>query len=226
MSALRFRRAAACAALVAAALAGGGLLSCSGEPPSIVSVRWTLVLRDPAGPPPLERLSVFVSASDADGKDDIEDLTVVHDEARLAWKFDSSSWVDRDEGGARWLGSNAIATAEGGALPRGRFRMILRDAAGETDEASFSLSDPGSRPQASLRLDGSSVIVQAPWAVSQFIVLDASGATLASVPASRGRSDLASVLSSTAPGLAKGLALMSLDEPRNLAIETPVVKLP
>jgi hypothetical protein len=202
------------------------LLACSGEAPSIVSLRWTLIQRDAASSPPAECLSVFVSAEDADGRDDIESVYIAQDGSQLVWKLGKERWTAKEEGGGYWIGSNALSMADGSEIPRGTYRVILRDAAGDGDETAFVVKDPGKRQQISLKLEGKTLLASAPYPAMNFIVLDASGETLASVTAPRGRSELASVLSSVTPGLAKGVVLMAADEARNLAMQSAVVALP
>jgi hypothetical protein len=209
-----------------AVTAFAALLSCSGEAPSILSLRWTLVLRDAAAYPPAECLSVFISVEDADGRDDLESIFIAEDGYQLVWKLDKEHWTAKEEGGGYWIGSNALSMADGSVIPRGTYRVILRDVAGDGDETAFTVKDPGKPPQISLKREGSSILASAPYPAMNFIVLDASGETLASVAAPRGRSDLSSVLASAPQGLAKGLVLMSVDESRNLAVQTAVIALP
>lgn len=165
------------AATLSSAVALALALSCSSSPPEIVSlaVRLIVVTTDPGGARD-ERLSVFASVADAQGVGDVEYLYVVHDGDELCWTMGPSEWRRSDDGSSVWLGANSL-DAPGTTIPRGSYRLILIDKAGERAERSFSLSAPetSAYDTPSLRLSGTTVVVATPYPTNTAFFLDAGG---------------------------------------------------
>ena len=118
----------------AAVLLGG----CSGEQPRIFQQHWRLdVVAQPDGDNQFERLTLFVQADDADGMEDLAALTVTHPQQELRWSLDAKQWSRVELKGESWFGGRLRAPGnapEGGTLPRGRYRVVLEDRAGEHAE--------------------------------------------------------------------------------------------
>lgn len=170
------------------ALAAG----CSVSPPEVMSIGAHLVVvaTDPDGGKD-ERLSLFASVSDEDGVDDIEYLYVVHDEEELSWSLTLDEWQRSDEGASIWIGSNSL-DAPGLIVPRGAYRVILVDKAGERAERIFLLNAPvtsGYKVPA-LRLSGTDVALDSAYSTNTAFFFDSGGNVVMTVPISKGTTSL------------------------------------
>ena len=121
-----------------------------------------------------ERLSFFASLKDEDGTGDIEYLYIIHDESELFWTLTLDNWVRRDEGKAVWLGSNGLAPGDDGLIPRGRYRAVVVDKAGERNERIFILSAPDTRGYSlpAIRLTGNQLSLDSPYQIHTLFFLD------------------------------------------------------
>jgi hypothetical protein len=179
-----------------------------------------------AGAPP-ESLSVFASIHDPDGSEDIEALYLACDEASLVWKFDKDTWIEKEQEGSTWIGSNAIAMPDGSALPRAAYRLMVVDAAGERDERLFRLAEPPSDVKVTAQLRDGNLLVDLPFSAGQAVFQDAAGATLLSLPIGEGSQALSSLMNSQPlASAAKYLVIMSIDESRNIGAVSARLSLP
>jgi hypothetical protein len=88
-------------------------LSCSGSPPKIEEIRYRLVaFNDKEKGRVYEYLVLGVRATDEDGSDDIESLSLVHDEQELYWQFDQDEWTVREFRQQSWLVAETILVRE------------------------------------------------------------------------------------------------------------------
>ena len=71
--------------------------------------------------------------------DFIEEIYIIHDGEELFWRLDRETWLTRDQAEDTWIGANSISLPAGTILPGGEYRVLLIDAAGESDETSFIL---------------------------------------------------------------------------------------
>jgi hypothetical protein len=142
-----------------------------------------------------ERLSLFASIADGDGVDDIEYLYLVNDADELSWTLDNDSWVKHDEGSSVWIGSNGLRSPDG-TIPRGQYRAILVDKAGERTERAVTVSAPETRDYAlpTAKLDSGYLEIKSPYKVNTALFLDAGGNVVASTPVSPGKLSLDSLL--------------------------------
>jgi hypothetical protein len=113
---------------------------CSGNPPGITEVRYRLTAfqdreREKTG----EYLSVAVLAADEDGQDDFESISLINDEEELYWQASQDEWAVRQIRQQAWIVLEKIV-APGEFVPRGRYRIILRDYAGSQAESFFVLT--------------------------------------------------------------------------------------
>jgi hypothetical protein len=119
------------------------LSACSGSPPEILFVDRSLhLVADPAESSPREALRVFVAAEDEDGPQDISRVLIVHEESEILWDFDEASWQVIEYGGDRWYGHSDLELPNSERVPRGRFTIVVEDAAGNSVESEFFLSAP------------------------------------------------------------------------------------
>ncbi|HPE87928.1 MAG: hypothetical protein H7A27_08245 [Spirochaetaceae bacterium] len=183
--------AAALSSAISLALAA----SCSSSPPEIVSlaVRLIVLAADQAGARD-ERLSVFVSVADAQGVGDIEYLYVVHDGDELCWTLGPDDWRRADDGSSVWLGSNSL-DAPGPTIPRGDYRLVMVDKAGERAERNFTLSAPETSAYAapSVRLSGATAVVATAYPTNTAFFFDAGGNVTHTAPIAKGSTELDSL---------------------------------
>ncbi len=139
-------------------VAAGALIGCSGSPPEILhhDARLSL-LRDPASGESAEVLRLFIAVRDPDGADDPMRIFVIHDEQTVYWEMDRSEWVRTEHAGEQWYGMPDLRMPDGGALPRGRYRLIVEDGALSRDESELYLTAAAADRSAAfpgLRIDG------------------------------------------------------------------------
>lgn len=118
--------------------------SCSGEPPAILQILWQLnIVLDVESEDVFERLSLFVHVEDGDGIEDVETIYLLHDESELFWELESADWETYEENGETWFGSNELLVANNAAFPRGTYRIVVIDKAGERNRDELYInSDP------------------------------------------------------------------------------------
>ncbi|MBN1243138.1 MAG: hypothetical protein JXA15_10600 [Spirochaetales bacterium] len=174
---------------VFAAFAAG---SCSAKPPEIIGLRSRVELRALERGGASERLSVFVTANDEDGRDDLDRMHVIHDASGRYWTLTRDDWILREEGSDAWIGANDLALEDGGAIPRGRWRVILLDSGGERAERDFMVDSPASAafPVPVARLSGANLIVESTWPQVSVAFLDGTGALVKLAQGKPGENDL------------------------------------
>lgn len=180
-----------CPLLAAAAFGAAFLLSaCGSKLPEITAVEWRIEMR-PAKLGAYESLSVFATIQDDNGIDDIQELWVVQDHERLAWELSGANWTKRSEGSDTWLGAAALVRADYRPLPRGDYRLVAIDAAGDRTEKNFSIqgSFPGLAPP-SLSRSNDKLTVSSVWPETLVLAFDAAGQLLSSRPAPQAASSL------------------------------------
>jgi hypothetical protein len=175
----RARLAAALAAIAACSLAG-----CGNKQPQISALEWRLETRPANGGPDYESLSVFASIRDEDGLDNIAEIWVVKDDADLAWKITDSDWVKTADGNDTWFGASALASPDLAAMPRGSYRLIAIDGAGQRVEEEFKVAGnfPGTKAPEP-EVSGGKLSVSSAWPETLAMAFDGVGALLVSVKA-------------------------------------------
>jgi hypothetical protein len=171
----------ALAAILFAALPFLALLaSCGGKPPEVAAVEWRLELR-PSKEGAYESLSAFASIKDEDGIEDLDTLWVLHDGSALAWPLTNSDWTRRAEGADTWIGASGLARNDYGPMPRGEYRLVAIDAAGERVEKAFRVegSFPGiAAPE--VFFEGGKLRAASAWPETLILAFDGAGGLLAS----------------------------------------------
>lgn len=116
--------------------------SCSQKKPEIRSTNVQLLrVQGPAGKF-VERLSVFVFFTDADGNADFGSMSITHEETGLSWNMPASSCMTRQRGKDLWTGSNSLAGPGDEPLPEGEYTIAIFDLAGNETDTSFTLARP------------------------------------------------------------------------------------
>lgn len=141
-----------------------GVSGCTTSAPEIVELFWQLNHRfDLENGTYVEELVCFVHVSDADGTDDIESIYLIHDGSELYWRLQSDSWEETLIDEEFWLGHGSITSYDGGSFPRGSYRVIVVDLAGERAESSLYLSadegDPADTVYPVLEPDGDELLI-------------------------------------------------------------------
>ncbi|MDR1625720.1 MAG: hypothetical protein LBT33_04190 [Spirochaetia bacterium] len=123
------------------------LEACSGSAPAIGDVRWRLTaFHDTRTGKTGEYLSLAVFASDDDGQDDFESISLINDGHELYWQVSVEDWVVRQARQQSWIVLEKLV-APGDSVPRGGYRLILRDYGGAQAESSFSVAAQAELPQ-------------------------------------------------------------------------------
>jgi hypothetical protein len=177
------RRSPAAAALLIAALCAS---SCGNKLPEVAAVEWRIESRPSAHGAAYESLSVFGSIKDEDGLDNVLELWIVNDASALAWKLTNEDWTKASEGGDTWMGGSSLATPELGPLPRGAYRLVAFDAAGQRAELAFGVSGAfpsRAAPSLSYSSREGRLAIRSGWPETLALAFDATGALLASSPA-------------------------------------------
>ncbi|MBN1699114.1 MAG: hypothetical protein JW881_16465 [Spirochaetales bacterium] len=119
------------------------LPGCTREPPEIHQIFWQLnIRRDTGRGETYEQLSLFISAGDPDGIEDLEKIYLLNDKENLYWEINSETWYKADMHGQIWIGSNTLAMHDRSPFPEGDYRIMLQDLGGEYAERSFTLNTP------------------------------------------------------------------------------------
>jgi hypothetical protein len=179
------------------ALAALATSACGNKLPAIEAVEWRLESRPAPVGPPYESLSVFASVKDDDGIDDILEIWVLKDDSAYAWKFTDTDWIKATDGGDDWIGASAIATPELASMPRGTYRFVAIDAAGQRAEKDFEVTGGfPDRKAPSLSCAGGILTIDSTWPETLALAFDAAGTLLASPGAPEGPSSLAGAFGS------------------------------
>jgi hypothetical protein len=115
-------------------------VSCDYHAPVIGEVQYRLnVTNDLKNQKVYQKLSVFISAQDQDGSDDIIKLYIIHDQTEVYWTLESDDWQKTKEASRPLIGTNALVMPNLDNFPGGEYRILLEDLSGTTTEKSFYL---------------------------------------------------------------------------------------
>ncbi|MDR2792480.1 MAG: hypothetical protein LBB61_02270 [Treponema sp.] len=89
-----------------------------------------------------ERFSFFVIANDEDGIENLADLYLYHDHEGLRWHISERDWLSVQQDNNTWLGSRSIAMIDDEPLPRGLYRAVLVNKAGEEAARTIAFDPP------------------------------------------------------------------------------------
>jgi hypothetical protein len=181
-------------------LAFGGLAACLAlaacgvKPPEVPAVEWRLEMRPSDAGSAYESLSAFALVKDPEGLDNVMELWVVCDSASLAWRAGPSDWIRSADGSDAWLGASALARADFSPMPRGAYRIIAIDAAGQRAEKSFTVSGEMPPRELKLELKDGNLTIGSDWPETLLLAFDGAGALIGSPRAPSGGSALAQAL--------------------------------
>ncbi|MDR2193110.1 MAG: hypothetical protein LBP19_01355 [Treponema sp.] len=131
-----------------------------------------------------ERASFFCIASDEEGIENLADLYMYHDREGLCWHISERDWVSVQQDDTTWLGSRSIAMIDDEPLPRGVYRVVLVNKAGEEAMHSVTFDPPVSPrfPFPSLILEDGAYTVDSKYPANYFIGYDEQGTYVQTVP--------------------------------------------
>ncbi len=116
---------------------------CSAAPPQLVRVEARLEhVHDLDRGVWYEQVVLFALVRDEDGFADIEQLFLLNDEHQLYWRLDGEEWTHERRSGEDWIGMAGLVMAEGEGFPRGLYRVVVLDAAGQQDEQRVLIDSP------------------------------------------------------------------------------------
>ena len=184
-----------CLAMMVIILMTFSTTGCGSKMPEISTVEWRLETRSPESGFVYESLSVFASIKDDDGLDNISELWVLNDETALGWKLTDTDWTKTTDGGGTWIGGSSLTTPEMNGMPRGSYRLVAIDVAGQRAEKEFKVSGsfPDRKPP-SVAFSDKKMTVNSTWPETLVLAFDGTRTLIASHGASSIPSSLNSVL--------------------------------
>lgn len=134
----------------------------------------------------LERFSFFVIASDEDGVENLSELYLYHDGEGLRWRLTEKDWLVVNQGGHTWIGSRSIAMVDDGTLPRGQYRTVLVNKAGEQASRTFTFDPPAAPryPFPAFTISDGTYRIASRYPGHFFIGYDEQGSFVQSIPIS------------------------------------------
>ena len=163
------------AILAAAFVVALGLVSCGSEAPELISTECRLEDR-PSQESSYESLSVFINVKDGNPAEDLESIEVVNDAEGLSWKITDTSWTVQKSGADSWIGAADLASADYRPLPRGIYRIVVTNLAGQRTESSFSLPPAqDGRPAPTLKSEEGKLRLETTWPRSYLLAYNAAG---------------------------------------------------
>jgi hypothetical protein len=178
------RNTARMSASIAAASALATLVACGGGAPELVSISYQVNLApSDASNKAIERLSLLAYAKDPDGAADFDVMYVLHDASEQYWTISGKNLVVREEAGAFWVGAENIQMADASPIPRGRYRIILKDRSGESAETELAIGAPDTRTikPPEFKIENGDYTFSSTFARNVLLLRDASGTTVAAV---------------------------------------------
>ena len=116
---------------------------CSAAPPQLVRVEARLEhVHDLDRGVWYEQVVLFALVRDEDGFADIEQLFLLNDEHQLYWRLDGEGWTHERRAGEDWIGLAGLVMADDEDFPRGLYRVVVLDAAGQQDEQRVLIDSP------------------------------------------------------------------------------------
>lgn len=166
--------------------------ACGNKLPEITTVEWRLETRPLAGGSAYESLTAFASINDEDGIDNVSEIWILDDDSAYAWKLSNADWIKATEGADNWIGASALATPELGSMPRGTYRFVVIDGAGQRVEKDFTVS--GSFPDRKaprVSYSGAKLAIASTWPETLALAFDGTGALIATPAATADAGTLA-----------------------------------
>ncbi len=140
------------------------------------------------------RYYVFITPSDDDGMEDIDEMIISHKKEGLRWRLSASDWVLINTDGKTWIGTHSISMPDREALPRGVFTVELIDKAGMTGSMQLTFDVRGAaHPFPKFSIEDRRYSIQSEYPAHYFICYDRSGAFLRTVKIENAEGTLSSL---------------------------------
>jgi hypothetical protein len=207
------------------------LCGCTVSPPEIVETWWqTAHHLDVAGGGTSERLNFFVHVSDPDGNDDIESVYLIHDSSEYYWRLQSDSWelivIDEES----WVGSTDIRMYRNEPLPRGAYRILVVDRAGEQAESSIYISsdraDPASTEYPIITVRDGEIVIESRYQRHTVRYYDGAGEVVKLLATTAKRIPVADVLTKAELDRAVTVAVAAYDDSLGIGVTSGEYDLP
>ncbi|MEI6387394.1 MAG: hypothetical protein WCQ50_12205 [Spirochaetota bacterium] len=210
--------------VLAFAWAFSAFTACSSGPPEVLRVEWILESR-PEASQSHESLSVFADVRDPDGIEDLEALWIINDQAEILWSLDSATWTSRSVGGDTWLGAADLAMADRSPIPRGQWRLIAADLAGNRVSYDFTLrAEPSGKAAPLPHLEGGKLRIGGRWPENFLLAYDGVGALIRTVVIPAGSVELERLVGTADFPRLQALAVYGFDAPANRGSFSPRIK--
>lgn len=199
-------------------------VSCSQAAPRISLVQLRLVYRGNSTAN-YETLSCFAMVSDPDGFADLGELHIIHDKDFLYWTLTEDDWLLAKEGEQDWIGTHSIRMPRDEFIPRGLYRILLIDKAGERFEQLAQLDVPLAmeRPFPTLKIEDGRYTIQSEYPTNTVLAYNEKGDQIKSVTIQRKEGRLGEL---NLGRDARSLALWSVDTGTDTAAFTERIVLP
>lgn len=188
--------------------------SCSTTPPEIARTFWQVnLVHNPQTGDSHERLSFFVQVSNTDGVSDLGTIYLLNDKGEIYWRLDPSNWETSDRNGELWVGSNLLQMPARSPIPRGSYRVLVSNLAGERATGSIFVSadqlDPSKVSFPTVSEKGGRVTIAGHAADAAMWLYNLEGALIGSRPALASGYPLASL--SPGPGRSVQLTIYAYE---------------
>ncbi len=208
--------------LAVLAAAATAFVSCGDEPPSISFVEWRIEARPLEAGARYESLSGFASIKGGAGESSIDELWIVNDAEALAWKLTAEDWIKKDDGSDAWIGGAPFAMNDFSTIPRGQYRAVAINPAGQRAELTFTVhGDFPSKASPTLRLDSGGVSVSTSWSETLILAYDGAGELIAQTPAPTSRTSLTALFGAANADRAVQLAVYGYEPDRRMGAFSP-----
>ena len=137
-------------------------VGCSSSDPEIMQLDPRIVATfDPQRERIVEELHVISDVFDADGSEEISEITVIHQRRGLQWRGENQMLQPVSRGGQQWFPFVAAPIPPMREIPRGTYRIEVSDLSQATAvaEAALPLSIPSSTPEDFAVVAGSEILL-------------------------------------------------------------------
>jgi hypothetical protein len=187
------------------------LASCSGGPPNILSLEWTIESHPFSGGT-YESLSLFVNVRDPDGPEDLESLWILDDETEYCWTLDTSTWTRKSDGADTWIGASDLILPGRQSLPRDRYRVLVSDLSGGRASSDFRIeAGSDAKPIPTIAVEEGVAIVGSEWGENYLVGYDAAGAFIRASRIAGNRQSITEALGSADAARSAAIAVYGYD---------------
>lgn len=204
--------------------------ACTVTKPEILELTWQIHHRhDIQERTKTEELSFWVHVNDEDGDDDIESVYIIHDGSELFWRLQADSWERTTIGEELWFGHSGLRMYRDGLFPRGTYRVMVVDRAGERAESTLYVSSDRIPPEDTeypvLSIKDGEISVASPTERLTLWFYDGAAAVVKLFPTTSTQIPISSALSRPEQDIAVGLAVYIYDNDSGIGAITGIYAL-